>query len=111
MIYRLMWSAEDKTDIALEMSVLRNQGHDEELSRLLAFMASVAEAGPKLHAKHVHIMLSDGVLHSASPFGEINVFYAYESPPITSVYILGFCLDADCAHFLYTVMARANNVP
>jgi len=109
MSYRLMWHALDKANIRAELASLRDDGWDEEVSRVLAYMNSIAGDGPNARSQNIHMQVAGRNLHSVCPFGTVGVFYAYESPPTTQIYILAFCVDV----FLNvgTAAARLNNVP
>ena len=109
MAYRVTWSRLDKADIQAELAGLRADGHDEEIARVMAFMCALAEAGHRAREQNIHTHIAGQTLHSASPFGTVGVYYAYQTPPTSLIYILGFCLDV----YLYfpTAAARLSNVP
>ena len=107
--YRLMWSPVDKADIRAEMAALRAAGHDVELAQVLAYVNSIATAGPTAHSQHIHMRVGNRNLHSARPFQTVGVFYAYESPPTTQLFILAFCTNL--LAYVGNAAVRLTNVP
>ena len=91
MPYGLMWTARDKAAIKAELDALRTLGHDGEIGRLMAYLASVASYGASAVSQNVHMHVGRQILHSACPFGTVGVFYAYDGPPTKDIYILAFC--------------------
>ena len=109
MSYQLMWSPLDRVAIQAEMAVLRANGHGVELAQVLAYVNSIAAAGPKASSQNIHMAVAGRNLYSACPFQALGVYYAYESPPTTQLYILGFFLNR-FSH-VATAAARLANVP
>jgi hypothetical protein len=109
MAYGLMWTARDKAAIKAELDALRTLGHDGEIGRLMAYLASVASYGASAVSQNVHMHVGRQILHSACPFGTVGVFYAYDGPPTKDIYILAFCTNV----FTYvgTAAARITNIP
>ena len=109
MPYGLMWTARDKAAIKAELDALRTLGHDGEIGRLMAYLASVASYGASAVSQSVHMHVGRQILHSACPFGTVGVFYAYDGPPTKDIYILAFCTNV----FTYvgTAAARITNIP
>ena len=104
-----MWSTSDKATIQAELAALRKGGHDEEIGRLMAYLAAVASDGGNAASRNVHMHVGKRSLHSACPFGIVGVFYAYDGPPTTEMYILGFCTNIYT--YVATAAARLTNVP
>ena len=108
MPYTLMWSAVDKAAIQKELDDLRQLGHVVEVSRVVAYLHSVAMTGASSAGQNVHMNVGPRTLYSACPFGKVGVFYAYDART-SQICILAFCLD----RFKHVPIAAARlaNVP
>lgn len=105
--YTLTWSSADKGAIGAEMQALKSL--EPELSRVMAFIAQVAKDGHTATTQNFHCAVNGRNLHSACPFGNIGIYYAYASLPATEIYILGLSVHY-LAHYP-NVVPRIANVP
>jgi hypothetical protein len=107
-----MWSRADKANIMAEIRAIRTTSNplSVELDRVLAYVCQVAKDGLKMLNQNIHgHPIAGRNLYSACPFGVVGVYYAYETPPATVLYLLNFSQNL---HIDYSVaVARLANVP
>lgn len=109
MAYSLMWSLTDKAAISAEMAALRAAGYDAELAQVVSYLVSIAKRGRALLSQNIHMPVGGRNLHLVVPFGTVGAFYAYNSPPVTELYVLMFCSDP--LRQVGNAAARVANVP
>jgi hypothetical protein len=107
-----MWSPVDKPNIMAEIRIIRavSDAVSAEFDRVLAYVCQAAKDGAKMLNQNIHGQPVQGRnLYSTCPFGTVGVYYAYQTPPATVLYLLSFCQNL---HMNYGVAAaRLANVP